>query len=67
MKEETMLELKDIVVAVQVIDIACQRGAIRPEEMADVGIVRNRLVRFLNPLKETEQGTTEDGVEKDAE
>lgn len=41
------LTLNDITLAVQVIDIASARGAIRGEEMAAVGILRQRFTAFL--------------------
>ena len=51
----TETELRNIAAAVQIIDIACQRGAIRGEEMSDVGGVRNGLLEILKPRKDVEQ------------
>ncbi len=41
------ITLKDLALAVQVIDTVTQRGAIRGEEMESVGQLRNRIVAFL--------------------
>jgi hypothetical protein len=51
MREQTQdmgLTINDIQLAVQVIDVAAARGAIRGEEMAAVGILRQRLTAFLS-------------------
>lgn len=50
MTEQTQdagLTLNDITLAVQLIDVASARGAIRGEEMAAVGILRQRFSAFL--------------------
>jgi hypothetical protein len=52
MTEETQapapsLSLNDIANVVQVIDMVSTRGAIRGDELAPVGILRERLVTFL--------------------
>lgn len=52
MTEETQtqspsISLNDIANVVQVIDMVSTRGAIRGEELAPVGILRERLVAFL--------------------
>lgn len=41
------LELRDIAAAAQIINVATQRGAIRAEEMAEVGAVYNKLAAFV--------------------
>ena len=49
------LSLNDIAAAVQIIDAASTRGAIRGEEMVAVGTVRERFMAFLNHAKEQGQ------------
>jgi len=49
------LSLNDIAAAVQIVDVASQRGAIRGEEMTAVGTVRDRFMAFLNHAKEQGQ------------
>lgn len=46
-EQEPTITLNDIGAAVQIIDLAAGRGAIRGEEMAAVGNVRSRLAAFL--------------------
>lgn len=41
------LQLADMVLALKVIQITAQRGAIRAEEMAEVGALHDKLVKFL--------------------
>lgn len=41
------LQLQDLLLAAQVVQLASQRGAIKPEEMATIGGLYNRLVAFL--------------------
>jgi hypothetical protein len=41
------LQLQDLMLAAQVIQLASQRGAIRAEEMTQVGGVYERIVAFL--------------------
>ena len=45
--QEAGLTLQHIELAVRVIDLASARGAIRGEEMATVGALRNALTSFL--------------------
>jgi len=49
------LSLNDIASAVQIVDVASSRGAIRGDEMAAVGAVRERFMAFLNHAKEQGQ------------
>jgi hypothetical protein len=46
-QEPIQLKLADLLLAAQVIQLATQRGAIRAEEMEQVGGLYNRLVTFL--------------------
>ena len=41
------LQLSDLMLAAQVIQVASQRGAVKAEEMEQVGGLYNRLVAFL--------------------
>lgn len=41
------LELRDIAALLQIINVATQRGAIRAEEMVEVGTVYNKVNAFL--------------------
>lgn len=43
----------DIALAVQVIDIASARGALRGEELATVGMLRNKFVKLLEEAQQT--------------
>ena len=61
------LSLNDIAAAVQIIDAASARGAIRGEEMVAVGTVRERFMAFLNHAKEQCQIDSVPGDEAPAE
>lgn len=63
--EQPGITLQDIANAVQVIDVASSRGAIRGEELAGVGNLRNRLVRFLeaNQQQQAQVNTAEPAAE----
>ena len=50
-EEEPRLSLQDISAAVQIIDVATSRGAIRGEELLPVGTVRSRFMDFLEHAK----------------
>jgi hypothetical protein len=41
------LQLQDLMLAAQVIQLASQRGAIKPEEMEAIGGLYSRLITFL--------------------
>lgn len=47
MTDEPTITLQDITAAVQIIDLASSRGAIRGEEMSAVGQVRTNLAEFV--------------------
>ena len=64
--EDVGLTLNDITLAVQLIDVASARGAIRGEEMAAVGILRQRFSAFLK-ANETAPEATEAPEEASAE
>lgn len=45
--EQPSMQLADMVLMLKVIQATAQRGAIRAEEMAEVGALHNKLVQFL--------------------
>ena len=63
MTEETQapsLSLNDIANVVQVIDMVSTRGAIRGDELAPVGILRERLVAFLKASQPAPEAVEEE-------
>ena len=52
------LSLQDISAAVQIIDVVTPRGGFRGEELASVGMVRERFMAFLRHAKEQGQDIT---------
>ena len=46
-KQAPEITLQDLNAAVQIIDLASARGAIRGEEMAAIGNVRSRIAAFV--------------------
>jgi len=55
------IDPNDIAMAVQIIDIACARGAIRGEEMATVGQLRTKFAQML------EQASKEQAADQPAD
>ena len=51
-EEESGLSYGDILASVQIIDVCSNRGAIKGDELVQVGTVRERLVAFLRSAKE---------------
>ena len=47
-QENPGLSLQDLAMTLLIIDTVSQRGAIKGEEMADVGALRNRIKAFLD-------------------
>jgi hypothetical protein len=45
--EQVQLQLTDLLLAAQVIQLASQRGAVKPEEFTQIGGLYERLVKFL--------------------
>tara|TARA_Y100000389_G_scaffold54036_1_gene49909 strand:- start:32623 stop:32892 length:270 start_codon:yes stop_codon:yes gene_type:complete len=60
------LSLQDIANALQIIDIAVSRGAIKGEETSSVGMVRDRLAGFLKSAQEAQQANVAEGDSPDA-
>jgi hypothetical protein len=50
--QEVGLSYQDIIGCVQIIDVTSARGAIKGDELVQVGTVRERLVAFLRAAKE---------------
>ena len=61
--QQAGLSLNDISAAVQVIDMASGRGAVRGDELLAVGTVRERLVAFLRAAQEQGQEVNIPGEE----
>ena len=58
-QEKVQISLQDIATVVQMIDVVSRRGAFEGNEMAGVGILRNKLEMFLRqnaPQGEAPQG-----------
>jgi len=49
------LTVSDLHLLRQVIDVASQRGAFKPNEMVNVGTIYNKLEAFLSAVKDTNQ------------
>jgi hypothetical protein len=64
-KEKNMeLTVNDIAAAVQLIDIVTARGAIRGEELSQVGVLRDRFAAFVRAAQEQNvQASAEAGDE----
>jgi hypothetical protein len=45
--EPVQLQIQDLLMAAQIIQLASQRGAVKPEEFTAVGALYERLVKFL--------------------
>jgi hypothetical protein len=46
-EQPVQLQIADLLLSAQVIQLAAQRGAIKPEEFTQVGQLYDRLVKFL--------------------
>lgn len=51
-EQQPGLSFGDIAAAIQIIDVTTQRGAIKGDELVQVGTVRERFVAFLRLAKE---------------
>lgn len=60
------LTLQDLILVAQIIQLTSQRGAYRAEELAQVGVLYNKLIAFLQsvgaiaPAGKSEETTTEE-------
>jgi hypothetical protein len=60
-QEAPSLTLNDLGAMIQIIDVCSKRGGFEGPELESVGVLRNRLVRFVKsqqPLSEEGDGTT---------
>lgn len=48
--EPPSLQIADLVLVLKLIQATAQRGAIRAEEMADIGTLHNKLFQFLSAV-----------------
>lgn len=48
--EAPSLQIADLVLVLKLIQATAQRGAIRAEEMADIGTLHNKLFQFLSAV-----------------
>jgi hypothetical protein len=48
--EAPSLQIADLVLVLRLIQATAQRGAIRAEEMADIGTLHNKLFQFLSAV-----------------
>lgn len=62
MTQEPQLTMQDVSAVVQIIDLACGRGAVKGEEMYQIGAVR---ARFSALLEHVQQNATEDNENKE--
>lgn len=53
------LTVQDLTAMKSIIDVASSRGAFKPNEMATVGTVYNKLEVFLTAVAETQQAQAE--------
>lgn len=59
----TKVEMSDVLIAVQAIDAATQRGGFKGEEMEVIGAVRNRLAAACKAASEDETASPENQKE----
>ncbi len=51
----SMIDTNDLAVVVSLIDVSAQRGAIRGDELANVGVLRNKLVNTIQAAQAAAQ------------
>lgn len=65
-QENPSLALSDLILLMNLVKVTAERGAIKAEEMQTVGIVYEKLVKFLQasgalaPQNQTEQNNAQD-------
>ena len=62
-QEKVTITLQDIATVVQMIDAVSQRGGIRGEELAGIGMLRNKLVAYVNQNAPADQQIPQQEVE----
>ena len=62
------LNINDIAAAVQIIDVVTARGAIRGEELSQVGALRDKFAAFVRAAQEQQAAneTAQEAVDTDA-
>ena len=55
--DQPSLQIADMILMLKVVQISAQRGAIRAEEMAEVGNLHDRLFKFLVSTGALQQST----------
>ena len=67
--ESTQFTIADLAGIRNIIDLACQRGAFRGEEMKDVGLIFERLTNFIVQAQQAAEAQAQapDAEEKPAE
>lgn len=62
------LNINDIAAAVQIIDVVTARGAIRGEELSQVGALRDKFAAFVRAAQEQQAANeaTQEAVDTDA-
>lgn len=58
-QEEVQLQISDLQALLQVVDVLSSRGAVKPEEMATVGAVRDKLATFLSHVAQASKENAE--------
>lgn len=64
---ENTITINDLASAVRIIDAVTARGAIRGEEMSQVGALRDKLVAFINAAQAAQAPESADEAEEVAE
>lgn len=54
-EQEANLSIQDLASLKSIIDVASQRGAFKPNEMAQVGATYNKLDAFLNEIQRQQE------------
>ncbi len=63
--DQPSLQIADMILMLKVIQISAQRGAIRAEEMTDVGSLHDRLFKFLVSTGALQQSTPASAQEQE--
>jgi hypothetical protein len=61
------ITINDLAATVRLIDAVTSRGAIRGEEMSQVGALRDKLVAFINAARTQNNASEDDMARADAE
>ena len=62
-QQQVQITLNDLATVVQMIDAASTRGAFRGEELAGIGMLRNKVVAYVNQNAPQGQGIPDQPVE----